>query len=232
MKLKQYSTISSLIAGHFSGSFNYKDILNNVDFGLGTFESLDGELIVIRGKAYQLKADGQVNIVTDDMTTPFASLCKFKSDIEIDLNNLNRKEIEKTITNNITSKNYIWAIHIKGSFDLVTTRTVTKQEKPYPRLANATDEQIEFAIKKAEGDIVGFWSPKFTNTTSIPGYHFHFIDESKTKGGHVLDIKINKGTCYLGKINVIENILPTDNDYKNILLDEGDIQAEIEKAEK
>ncbi|PWF95095.1 Alpha-acetolactate decarboxylase [Spiroplasma poulsonii] len=70
----QFSTITSLASGNFDGVLDFHTLLKQGDFGLGTFDHLDGELVVLDGHSYQLKADGKVNLVNLDMTTPFASV--------------------------------------------------------------------------------------------------------------------------------------------------------------
>jgi acetolactate decarboxylase len=34
---------------------------------------------------------------------------------------------------------------------------------------------------------VCLWSPRYSSSFSIPGYHFHFLSKDRTKGGHVLN---------------------------------------------
>jgi acetolactate decarboxylase len=34
---------------------------------------------------------------------------------------------------------------------------------------------------------VGIWAPQFSSAFNIAGYHFHFLSEDRTKGGHLLE---------------------------------------------
>jgi acetolactate decarboxylase len=54
-------------------------------------------------------------------------------------------------------------------------------------LANAAQHQEENTFHKVTGTIVGLWTPEYASSLSVPGYHFHFISEDRTRGGHVLD---------------------------------------------
>lgn len=74
----QFSTITSLVAGNFDGMIKFEALLKQGNFGLGTFDHLDGELIVLDGEGYQLKSDGTVNKVTANMTSPFAVMAFFE----------------------------------------------------------------------------------------------------------------------------------------------------------
>jgi len=50
----------------------YKELKKHGDFGLGTFNALDEEMIRLDGKFYQIKVDGIAYPVDDSMKTPFA----------------------------------------------------------------------------------------------------------------------------------------------------------------
>ena len=53
-------------------------------------------------------------------------------------------------------------------------------------LAAAAQTQLEFHFTDIEGTLVCLWSPRYSSSFSIPGYHFHFLSKDRTKGGHVL----------------------------------------------
>ncbi len=52
-RLFQYNTLGALMAGLYGGSLTVGELLEHGDLGLGTLDSIDGELIVLDGKAYQ-----------------------------------------------------------------------------------------------------------------------------------------------------------------------------------
>src|SRR3954467_8582593 len=82
--LYQISTSSALVEGVYSGSVCSSVLLEHGDFGLGTFENLDGEMVILAGEIYQV-AD-RMRHRTDDFLVPFASIThsRAKSSIEID----------------------------------------------------------------------------------------------------------------------------------------------------
>ena len=57
-------------------------MLRHGDTGIGTFDGLDGEMVVVDGIAYQVTADGVVHIPAPTMTTPFAEVTFFHDDQE------------------------------------------------------------------------------------------------------------------------------------------------------
>src|SRR5216684_2704366 len=59
--LFQVSTSGALVAGVYSGVVDVKAILDHGDFGLGTFANLDGEMVVLDGRVYQVQGSGRVS---------------------------------------------------------------------------------------------------------------------------------------------------------------------------
>lgn len=51
--LYQTSLMSALLSGVYEGSTTIADLLKHGDFGLGTFNELDGELIAFSSQVYQ-----------------------------------------------------------------------------------------------------------------------------------------------------------------------------------
>ncbi|WHQ37172.1 acetolactate decarboxylase [Spiroplasma sp. SV19] len=232
-KIYQFSTITSLAAGNFDGVLDFDTLLKQGNFGLGTFDHLHGELVVLDGNAYQLKADGKVNLVNLEMTTPFASVAFFEVHKKIVISQqCNYEAVQKIILENLPSFNLFYGIKINGLFLDMKTRTVSWQEKPYPTLLKATAQQAVVEVKNVTGDIVGFWTPAFANTLGVDGFHSHFISTTKDTGGHVFDFILKTGVieiCYFSKIDLE---LPTTDDYLTKALMGKELQKEIELAEK
>ena len=78
-RLFQTSTLQALMAGVYDGDLTYQELARHGDFGLGTFDALDGEMIALDGAFYQIKADGRVYPVAGAMKTPFAAVTFFKA---------------------------------------------------------------------------------------------------------------------------------------------------------
>ena len=65
--LNQVALLQSLAQGYFGGTVTVRDMRSLGDIGIGTFEGLNGEMIMLDGTVYQALGDGRV-IVADDKT--------------------------------------------------------------------------------------------------------------------------------------------------------------------
>jgi acetolactate decarboxylase len=201
--LYQISTSSALVEGVYSGSVCSSVLLEHGDFGLGTFEELDGEMIILDGQIYQVT--DKVRHRTDDFLVPFAAITHFraKSSFEID-NVASLKEIELACDQRRISDNLFYALRLDGIFETIHARAVHPVSQNTP-LLDAAKTQSEFHFENIEGTLVGFWSPRYSSSFSIPGYHLHFISKDRTKGGHVLDCttqKLRAGIQVLSEFNI------------------------------
>ena len=196
--LFQTSTIDALMAGIYDGQVTMKQLEEQGDFGLGTFDALDGEMIGLDGKFYQITSDGMCHPVGDSMLTPFAAVTFFDRDKtgtidrEMDLAGL-----EGYLDDMLPSKNMFYAVRLDGTFYSMKTRSVPKQTKPYPKLVDVVAKQPTFEFADVKGTIIGFWCPYFAKSVNVPGYHLHFINAERTRGGHVLDCRIKGGSAAL-----------------------------------
>src|SRR6476660_638173 len=75
--LFQVSTSGALVAGVFDREVSVKSILEHGDFGLGTFANLDGEMVVLDGRAFQVQGTGKVFEAASDAGAPFAVVTRF-----------------------------------------------------------------------------------------------------------------------------------------------------------
>lgn len=187
----QTSLMSALLDGLFDGEMTIGELLGHGNFGIGTFDALDGEMVIIDGTCYQLRGDGSATIADLEQHTPFAVATNFVPRIVAHApSGLLRAELSEFISSLLPSDNYMYAVKITGSFDFVTVRTVTKQEKPYRPMTQATMDDAELTFHSIAGTLVGFRTPVYEKGISVPGCHVHFIDTEATTGGHVLDFRI------------------------------------------
>src|SRR5258705_13808803 len=68
----QVGTISGLVAGGYDGGVTVGELLRHGGFGLGTFNGVDGEMMVLDGRVYRGTIDGRAHLVTRADKTPFA----------------------------------------------------------------------------------------------------------------------------------------------------------------
>jgi len=80
--LFQVSTSGALVEGVYQGAISVAELMKHGDFGLGTFEDLDGEMVALNGQCYQARADGTVTIADQKAHVPFAVVTNFALKIE------------------------------------------------------------------------------------------------------------------------------------------------------
>jgi acetolactate decarboxylase len=228
----QFSTISALLEGVYDGDATIADILRHGDFGLGTFNHLDGEMVILDGICYRLRADGTATRAAPTDRTPFAAVTRFHSDFEITVESgTGRAEVAAAIDHQIQSANLIYAIRITGHFAELHTRTVMEQKRPYPPLTEATEEQTETVFTNVSGTVVGFRTPEFEQGISVAGYHLHFLNSDRTGGGHILDFRLERGKVEVSGASQLHLSLPTSGAFLDARLAGDDLAERIGKAE-
>ena len=229
--LYQISTINAVLQGVYDGQLTIKDLKQQGDFGIGTLNGLDGELIGLDGDYYQIKADGAVLKVNDDVNVPFATSLFFKPDRFAELYDLDYENLQKSLDGITNDKNYFYAVRIDGVFTNVKTRSNPKQTKPYKTLTEAAKEQTIFDLKNIKGTVIAFWCPQYANGINVPGYHLHFISEDRKFGGHILTASLKSGKVQIARINDFHMVLPQDaSDFGKAALNE-DYSKELKAVE-
>lgn len=228
----QYSTIGALLDGVYDGEATVADILQHGDFGLGTFNHLDGEMVILDGVCYRLRADGTATRAAPTDRTPFAAITRFHRDFGIAITErTDRAAVTAAIDQRIASTNLIYAIRVTGHFADLHTRTVMEQQQPYPPLTEATEGQAETRFTDVSGTLVGFRTPDFEQGISVAGYHLHFLDGDRTAGGHVLDFTLERGDVAVSGASQLHLSLPTSGAFLQARLSADDIGDQITKAE-
>jgi len=228
----QVSTVNALIEGLYDGEINYGELGKHGDFGIGTFNALDGEMIAFDGKFYQIKGDGHVNSVDDRQKTPFAVVQFFNPTISLEINeNKTFEELTQECDSLSSGKNCFYTIRIDGFFSFMKTRSIHRQNRPYRPLNEVTRTQPEFEFENVEGTIAGFCFPDFTQGLNVPGYHLHFLSRNLQAGGHILDCTLNRGKLSIDHTSNFHMELPRKKDFLEANLAKDSRNA-IDQAEK
>jgi len=230
--LYQVSTLSALLAGDYDGDASIRTLKAHGDFGLGTFNSLDGEMVALGGRVYQVKYDGTVSLAGDRMKTPFAAMTFFDSDKSFESDKeLDYGGLTTIIDGMIANKNIPYAVRVTGRFDYIKTRSVPAQKKPYKILTEVVKDQSVFEFRDIEGTIVGFRIPDYMGGLNAPGYHLHFISKDKKAGGHLLQCGTGRVTIDVDDTPELHMSLPEGGDFENLDLSRNR-SDDIEKVEK
>lgn len=230
--LVQISTIDALLAGLYDGKATIGDLKRQGDLGIGTFDALDGEMVLLDGQVYRVSADGKAAIVPDKETTPFAGVTFFAADQEISVPpGTDFSAFCALVDKSLPSPNLFYAIRLEGRFKTVSTRSVPRQSKPYKELVEVVKNQPIFAFQEVVGTLVGFYSPPFVKGINVPGYHLHFLTADRSAGGHLLSFTVDHATLQIDTLNRFVLQLPEDKGFARVDLQQ-DRGAELERVEK
>jgi acetolactate decarboxylase len=228
--LFQVSTSNALVEGVFEAAVTVGDLKRHGDFGLGTFEDLDGELIMLDGECYRATAEGVVTIPDDADGTPFAVVTEFTPDIETQLDSvLSLDELESYVDELRPSGNLFVGIRGDGVLGRVSLRAACRAARG-EGLLDATGHQSEFDATEVAGTLVGFWAPEYSRSVAVPGYHFHFITADRSLGGHVLDLAVKDLDLTIHIESDLHIALPESAAFLTADLS-GDHSEELEVAE-
>ena len=229
-RMYQISTSTALVDGVAQGAVSSQTLLEHGDFGLGTFENLDGEMVIVDGAIYQVRGDGSVKRREDDFTIPFAVVTRFQKEETFEPKGINcLKDLELACDPHRESNNLFYALKVEGVFEAVHARAVSSIT-PGTRLVDAAKKQKEFYFSNVEGTLIGLWSPVYSSSFNVPGYHFHFISKDRTKGGHVLQCRAKILRVGLQMLCEYDIRLPNSGTFLTADLSK-DPAAELAKAE-
>jgi acetolactate decarboxylase len=178
-----------ILSGNYDGTITAAQFKAAGTLGIGTFDGLDGEAVLLDGVLYQVKGDGSVTIPDDARTMPFGACTLFDSDTQQAMRNVASFEaFSQALAASFADKQIFHAIRAEGRFKSIRVRSCDKQTKPYRPLAEAVKQQHEYTYEDVRGTLVGFWTPPFVpGSVGVPGFHLHFISSDRRQGGHVLD---------------------------------------------
>ena len=121
----QVATLGSLMQGVYDGEVTFGQLKAYGDTGIGTFNGLDGEMIFLDGRFYQIKADGKAYPVADSVKTPFAVVTFLDNDQTVPLDTIqNFTALTNLINRQLSTPNIFYAIRIDADFDYVKVRSV------------------------------------------------------------------------------------------------------------
>jgi acetolactate decarboxylase len=185
--LFQASTIGALLDGSFDGDLTFAELGERGDLGLGTLNGLDGEMIAIDGEFLRADVDGNVTPVDERERTPFAVVTWFRPTVEGEIAAGLDHEAILSVLDSMARQERSFAVRLDGRFATVRARSVPRQQPPYRPLGEVVADQHVFELTDVEGSMVGFRFPAYVEGIEVAGYHLHFVDRERRRGGHVLD---------------------------------------------
>lgn len=188
----QIGTIKSLLTDVCLGDVSVEELTKYGDFGIGTFDYLEGEMIILDGIVYKTEPNGQIILADTNEKIPFAAVTFFDSQLSFSLKNIeNLHSLEHELLKHFPSHNYIYAVKISGNFSNVKLRCAQKIEnKKIPLHEHLIKNQSKFNLTNSKGTIIGVWSPWYLKEVSVSGFHLHYINSEKRVGGHLVDFEM------------------------------------------
>jgi acetolactate decarboxylase len=144
--LYQVSTATALVEGIYQGAVRVRTLREQGDLGLGTFENLDGEMMIVDGRFFQARSDGLVKEVDDDVLCPFAVVTRFAPDSAIVLPECpDLRHLVTRFDRLRHSDNFFFALRVEGQFAYVRTRAMCRTEEGVIQ----SPDQIPSVLKQA-----------------------------------------------------------------------------------
>lgn len=232
----QVSTLQALALGYSRSVVTVRELLRHGDTGLGTFEDVDGEMIVIDGHCYRATDDGSVTEANDDTGVPFASVAPMTSPLEFKIGATgNIDELKQLLTLKIEegfALNSMHIIRIDGSFSKISARSEKGTHAHHVTLKDALSvTQKSFEFDNIEGTLICVYYPDYMDGINAAGWHLHFISDDRTKGGHVFDLSMEQGTARAVRLTAIEINLPSEPAFDTYALKNAS-DADIKKVEQ
>ena len=212
--LVQFSLLSTLAAGDYGDGAPLGNVLSSGDFGVGTFNRLDGEMIVLEGKIYQAFADGRISPADLSGTTPFAAVTFFNEEGRIE--NVAAKtlsDLDEQLDRKLPHLNAPYAIRIDGEFPEISLRSVPAQSPPFQPLVEVVKQQVTWRHQNLRGVLVGLRCPAWIGTLNVSGYHWHFLSEDRKIGGHVLACELRSGLLRFDECTSVVIHLPESSKF-------------------
>jgi len=206
-EVTQISTYPALEIGLYDGDVTYAQLARMGNFGIGTFDGMDGEMMALDGIFYQARTDGTVRRAADSLETPFATVTFFAPEQRAQTAGpLRSYDLLKDYLASVAPPaNEPYAIKLAGDFSYIKIRSVPQQREPYPPLADVIAQQVTWEREDIHGTLVGYWFPEYLSALNAPGYHLHFISDDRQVAGHLLECSLDSATIdidYLDRVTL------------------------------
>ena len=234
-KIYQVSTLQALALGYSKAVINVEQLLKQGNTGLGTFEDVNGEMIIMDGRCYRADQAGNVTEVSPETGVPFAAVAKLYGTQQFSVESMpDLNAVRTMLTNKIEERfglNSMQIVRIDGFFEKVDARSEAPYRSHHISLKDILGQtQKAFIFENIRGSLVGVYFPDYMDGINMPGWHLHFLSEDRTKGGHVFDVSMREGKAYLDKISSIAIDLPKEAAFDTYSLKQ-DLQEEIKSVE-
>lgn len=219
----QYSLVNALMAGVSDAGITVSQLIEKGNQGLGTFVRMDGELLLLDGKVYQLQAEGKIREADPDDQIPYAVSTHFVPQKQLRTDLPTKDAIDQILERcNDQADNLFMSYRVEGKFKRLKCRTVKGQEYDGQPLAELGKKQFVTEHEDFEGVVVGFRSPAAWQGFFVAGEHMHFVDKNRKFGGHVLELSAEDVQIGVATIHNVHIELPTSDKFNKAQMSTDD----------
>ena len=205
--------VTAMLKGFYEENTLLGDLKRHGDFGLGTFNNLDGEMVMLDGIIYRLRADGKTYPVADEVQTPFACVTFYRPTVSEEFAvELDYAAFQALLGRLLPSDNMLYAIRVDGFFQEVQVWSVSRQEN-YQPLNEEDHNRPALSFENIHGVLAGFYTPKFIRSLNFPGFHLHFLTADRRYGGHLHACRTGRIEIGIQFIQQLKLDLPMTIDY-------------------
>lgn len=216
-----YSIWYAFVNKVYDGLLSASELKQQGDLGLGSYNALDGELVMLNGELFRVTQDGKVSQPADDAGIVYANATFFDVDDRFSIpETVDYDALRERINAKLPTKNMFYAFRIHGTFAQMTCGGLHKQEVPYTEgLDVLIPARPVFERENFTGTMVGFYCPEFIGDINVAGYHLHFISDDKTFGGHVMSFVGSGLEVAMDEMSEYKFVLPDTKAYREVGFD-------------
>lgn len=185
------------------------------DIGLGSYDRLAGELIMLDGVAYRASEDGKVSVAKDEDKIVYLNTTFFDAEQSFKIERANSYEdLRSQINPQLPSQNLFYAFKIHGQFKKMKCGGLREQKPPFTEgLDVLIPNRPIFEREDFSGTMVGFWCPKYIGDINVEAYHLHFVSDDKSFAGHVMEFEAEKLEVSIDYISQYQFEVPTSEQF-------------------
>jgi len=235
-KMYQVSTLQALMLGYSRSVVTVSELLEYGNTGLGTFEDVDGEMIVIDGMCYRATEDGTVVAAEMDKGVPFSVVCDLQGSSTFEVEAFQGIDALKSQLDIMVDEgfglNSMHVARIDGEFSFVDARSESAYRSMHVTLKEVLGQtQKAFCFKDVKGSLICVYFPDYMDGINAAGWHLHFVSDDRKFGGHVFDVSMVRGRGAMDKVNAIEIRLPDEPAFDTYAL-KGASEDEVKQVEQ
>lgn len=187
----QYSIWFAFVNKVFDGDLKVSELKTKGDIGLGSFNFLDGELVMLDGVPYRIRENGEISEGQDEDEIVYADATFFNKDGVFQIKGpIDYPSFQQKLNDAMASEHYFYSYRVPVKLDYIKLGGVPKVEKPF---TDGLDVLLPirpvFEAENISGTLVGFYCPEYIGNINAFGHHFHFISDDRKWGGHVMEFK-------------------------------------------